>query len=159
MVICPVRVTYNHVSIFVCSRAKKPRVSSLKLFRSQHRLTHGSLVVITSNASPISCGSPLILWFFFGNIYVRLEWHITTYRYFFAQERKKALILPGREAFSFGKFLYLFKISHFSRKFQFLLRICRVVSSTISGTCHHEVNLARVNLFNNTSFKTSTQTR
>ena len=78
MVICPVRVTYNHVSIFVCSRTKK------------------------------------------------------------------AFKLPGRATFAIAKLLYLFIIAQLTRIFQFLSPICHMVTSTISGTCHQQVNLARV---------------
>ena len=39
------------------------------------------------------------------------------------------------------------------KKFQFVSRICQIVTSTISGICHHEVNFAcRVNTFNNVLF-------
>ena len=82
MVICPVRVTYNHVSIFLCSRTKK------------------------------------------------------------------AFKLPCRAAFAIPKFPYLFRIPQLARKFQFLSPICHMVTSTIRGTCHHEVNMARVYSFN-----------
>ena len=78
MVICPVRMTYNHVSIFLCSRTKKD------------------------------------------------------------------FNLPSRGTIAIDEFLYLFRIAPLNRKFQFLSRICHMVTSTISGTCHHEVNTARV---------------
>ena len=63
----------------------------LKIFLSWRILKHDSLVVITSNATPVSYGSPFILWIFSKYVrwlYVLSEWHITTYRYLFAQERK-----------------------------------------------------------------------
>ena len=91
MDVCPVRGTYDHVSIFLCSRTKK------------------------------------------------------------------ALKLPSRATFAIVKFSYLFRISQLSCKFQFLSRICEMVISTISCTCHHEINLARNNPFNNISFETSSQ--
>ena len=72
----------------------------LTIFLSKHRLRYGSRAVIESNMSTISCGLLLILSFFFSKsvtwLYVPSEWHITTYRYFFAQERKKAFKLPSR---------------------------------------------------------------
>ena len=79
MVICPVRVTYNHVSIFLCSRMKK------------------------------------------------------------------SFELPKLVTFAIPKFPHFFRIAQLTRKFQFLSKICHMVTSTISGTCHHEVNMARVN--------------
>ena len=78
MVICPVRVTYNHVSIFLFSRTKKD-------FK-----------------------------------------------------------LPSRATFAIPKFQYLFRIAQLTRKFQFLSKHCQMVTSTISGTCHREVNIGRV---------------
>ena len=78
MVICLVRVTYNHVSIFLCSRTKK------------------------------------------------------------------AFKLPSRGTFPIAEFPYLFRIAQLTRKFQFLSKLCQMETSTISGTCHHEVNMVRV---------------
>ena len=60
------------------------------------------------------------------------------------QERKKAYKIPTRATFAIANFPYLFRISHLSRKFQFLSRICQTMTSTIRDTCHHEVNFARV---------------
>ena len=79
MVKCPVRVTYNHASIFVCSRTKKPLNYQVK----QHLQ--------------------------FLNSYSCLE------------------LLSSPE------------------NFNFFSRICQMVTSAISGTCNHEVNMARVN--------------
>ena len=191
MVICPITVTYNHVSIFLCSRTKKAfnlnyqveqylrflnspicleflsspgnfnffrkfviwwqlksaahvttrliflELTHTKIFLSKHRLWDGSLVVIAWNVNWMFCGSLLLLWFFpklVGWLHVPSEWHITTYLYFFAQERKKLLIkLPSRAIFAISKFPYLFRIAQLTRKFQFLSQICQMVTSTISG--------------------------
>ena len=95
-----------------------------------------------------------------GWLYVPSEWHITTYLYFFAQERKKLLIkLPSRAIFAISKFPYSFRIAQLPRKFQFLSQIFQMVTTAISGKCNHEVNFPRVNSFNNISFITSTLRR
>ena len=81
--ICPVRGTYNHVSIFIsqqqmhgdrCWHVQSAVHVTTNLiwlelthstkFLSSHRFRHGSLEVITSNANTIFCGSLLILSFF-----------------------------------------------------------------------------------------------
>ena len=62
-----------------------------------NRIRHDSLGVKTSNARPLFCGSLLILLFFLKYVrwlYVPWQGHITTHRYFFAQEWKKPLNLP-----------------------------------------------------------------
>ena len=78
-------------------------------------------------------------------LYVSSEGHITTYRYFFVIERKKPLNYQAEQHVrAIVKFLYLSRIPQLTRKFQFLSRICQMVTCRISGTCHHEGNLARV---------------
>ena len=64
-------------------------------------------------------------------------------------KNEKTFKLPSRATFAIPKFLYLFRISQLARKFLISHQKYQVVTSTISGTCHHEVNLARVNSFNN----------
>ena len=79
--------------------------------------------------------------------------HITTYRYFFAKERKKPLIkLTSRARFAIAEFSYLFRTSHAAHaeiSISFVNLSDTVVRCTVCGTCHHEGSLARVNSFNN----------
>ena len=64
---------------------------------------------------------------------------------FLCSRTKKAFKLPNRATFAIAEFLYMFRIAQLTRKFQFLSRICHMVTSTISGTYHQEINMARVN--------------
>ena len=77
-----------------------------------NRVRHDSLWVKTSNASPMFCGSLLILLFLVKYVtwlYVPSQRHITTYRYFFVSSRmKKAFKLGIRASFGMAKCLYLF---------------------------------------------------
>ena len=92
MVICPVRRTYNHVSIFLFSNTKK----ALNYQVEQYLRLLNSPICLEFLSSP---------------------------------------------------------------RLQFLSRICQMVTSTISGTCHPEADLATVNSFSNIFSMPSTETR
>ena len=63
---------------------------------------------------------------------------------FFISRTKKAFKLPSWAIFTIVKFRHLFIISKLTQKFQFLWRMWQIVTSTISGTCHFGLNLAKV---------------
>ena len=83
-------------------------------------------------------------------LYVPPERHITTCRYF-CSRTKNAFKLPSGATFTSLN-------SHICSEC-LSSQICQMLTSTISGICHREVNLARVKSFINISFLTSTQTR
>ena len=102
---------YNRAAVHVTTRLTWSELTRLTTFVSKitllNRVRHGSLGVKTSNASPISCGSLLIL-LFFPKICqmvicpVRDTYNHTTYRYFFASSRmKKAFKFGSRASYSY----------------------------------------------------------
>ena len=86
------------------------------------RLGHDSIGVKTSNASRIFCGSLLILLFslkYVRWLYVPSQGHITTYRYFFAQEWKKPLKFPVERHLEWLNAYICFKLLSTLRNFNF----------------------------------------
>ena len=131
------------------------------IFFRQRRLWHRSLEVTTWYANWVFSGSLPILRFFrklVAWLYVPSEWTYNLVSIFLCSRTKKTFKLPSRATFAIAKFLYLFTIPQLTLKFQYLSRICQMMTCTISGTCHHEVNYPRVNSFNNISFGKSTLT-
>ena len=90
------------------------------------------------------------------------ERHITTYRYFYAQEGKSPLkILDDQHMVLLNPFIcFTFRSS--SKKFKFCVELSNG-DKTIIGTCHHETKLGCVNSFKNIFLKLkvgkSTRTR
>ena len=82
--------------------------------------------------------------------------------FFLLKNEKKASKLPSRATFAIAKFPYFFRISQLTRKFQF--RFYREffrwwqVQSSVHVVTTRLIWLYIVNLFNNISFTTSTQT-
>ena len=118
---------------------KQLRHSSLGV---KHRMRVPYLVVRSSN-------------YYFSSKYVRWlydpsEKHITTYRYFFVQQRKTVFKLANRATFEIAKSLICFKFHSSLKNFSIL---GQMVTCTISGTCHHEVGSAWFNSFNDVSFQ------
>ena len=119
--------------------------------RSLNQIRHDILGVKSSNASWILCGSLVILLFslkYVRWLYVPSQGHITTYRYFFAHEWKKPFKLPVDRHLEWLNAYICFKLFSYLRNFNFSRRNSQMVTFTINGTCHHETNLAWVNLFN-----------
>ena len=87
-----------------------------------------------------------------GWLYVPSEGHITTYGYLFAQERKRPLNYQVEQHLRGLNSYICLELLSLPRNFNFSPKQCQMVTSTISSTCHHEVNLARVHSFNNISF-------
>ena len=93
--------------------------------------------------------------FYFSSKYVRWlyvpsEGHITTFRYFFAQERKAAFKLGNEAIFSISDSLICFEFQNSLKNFNIL---SQMVTCIISGTCHHEVRSRRFNSFNDASLQ------
>ena len=92
------------------------------------RIRHDSLGVKTLNASPIFCGSLLIL-FFPVKICQMVICSVTgTYNHvyiFFCSRMKKAFKRASRASFGMAKCLYLFQICQLSQKFYFFAGISR----------------------------------
>ena len=90
--------------------------------RWPNRIRRDSLGVKTSNASPIFCGSLLILLFFLKICQMVICPVTGTYnhdRYFFAQEWKKPLNLPVERHFEWLNAYICFKLTSSLRNFNF----------------------------------------
>ena len=77
---------------------------------------------------------------------------------FLFSNTKKALNYQVEQYLRLLNSPYLFRISQLTEKLQFISRICQMVTSTISGTCHPDANLATVNSFRNIFSMPSTET-
>ena len=103
------------------------------------QLRQGSLGVITSNASSISCRSLLILWFSLKISQMVICPVRGTYNHvtiFLFSRTKKTFKLPSRATFVISKFPYFFRVSRLSGNFNFFLEFVRwwQVQSAVNGT-------------------------
>ena len=118
-------------------------------------LAHNSLMVESWNTSTLCFCSLPILSFNFLQIYQMVICPVRrTYNqvqiFFCFRMKKTALKLASLAIFC--NFYLPILVQNFSilSDTWILVQNCQMVTFTIIGTCHHEVNLVRVNSFNNT---------
>ena len=78
-----------------------------------------------------------------------MSYHIGTFKhvwFFCSKNERNALELASGATFAIAKSLYWFQVSYIFRSgILIFFRKCQMVTSTIIGTCHHEVNFTVVN--------------